>query len=195
MGYKAGDVKLEADKIIQKKEFKSLLASARKLGLDCYFLILFGGNLGVRSGEAVLLRPSDFRLEEGLVTVPTLKKRAAEPPRLSVYVPKSFCSRMVELFAEIPSGWKPHDRIIPRSTRWVRFRWQEIKTLAGIRRPVGYHSLRHYFGTKCYQATKDLVFTQMQMRHTSLSTVQRYQHLVDAREKAELVGELDNELP
>jgi len=186
MGYTAGQTKLEVDKTISKEEFQKLLKSAKVLGLDSYFLVLFGGNLGVRGGETVLLTPSDFRLEECIVTVPTLKKRGHTPPRLSVHVSRAFCSRMCELLSD--GIWSPNQRILNRSTRWVRWRFQEIKARADIRRPISYHALRHYFGTKCYQATKDLVFTQMQMRHASLATVQKYQHLVEAREKAESLG-------
>jgi len=93
---------------------------------------------------------------------------------------------MCELLSD--GVWSPEERILARSTRWVRWKFQEIKARADVRRPISYHALRHYFGTKCYQATKDLVFTQMQMRHASLATVQKYQHLVEAREKAESLG-------
>jgi integrase len=41
------------------------------------------------------------------------------------------------------------------------------------------YDLRHYFGSKLYQKTIDLLYVQRQMGHRSISSTMKYMHLTD----------------
>lgn len=40
--------------------------------------------------------------------------------------------------------------------------------------PCTFHQFRHYYGTTVYEITKDIIYTQKQMRHASVSSTQIY---------------------
>jgi integrase len=54
----------------------------------------------------------------------------------------------------------------------------------------GIHQTRHYFATEMYAATKDLRATQVALAHSSSTMTEKYAHVVDQREKVNLVKPL-----
>lgn len=65
--------------------------------------------------------------------------------------------------------------------------------LARLGIPCTFHQLRHFFGTKTYELTEDLLYTQMQMRHADATSTQIYT-LVDQAKHPEAIAALDAEL-
>ena len=51
----------------------------------------------------------------------------------------------------------------------------------------GIHQCRHYFATEMYSATRDIRATQVALAHSSVSMTERYAHVVDLKEKINLV--------
>jgi hypothetical protein len=49
---------------------------------------------------------------------------------------------------------------------------------AGVR-PLGFHALRHYCGTRLYSQTKDLLLVQRHLRHSQIQTTTIYTHLAE----------------
>ena len=52
------------------------------------------------------------------------------------------------------------------------------------------HQLRHWHGTKLYEATKDIVKVQRQLRHSSLETAAKYYVHIDENDIADAVAGL-----
>ena len=72
--------------------------------------------------------------------------------------------------------------------REMQRRWRLLVETLGIYRDgFGPHSLRHYFGTSLYAATRDLRATQEAMGHSSPNVTCVYTHIIEMREKIKKV--------
>lgn len=65
------------------------------------------------------------------------------------------------------------------ATRTIRHHFNKWQKLAGFETIYGFHALRHTSLSNLYDKTKDLRLTQVQARHASSQTTERYTH-VDA---------------
>ncbi|MBI4370006.1 MAG: site-specific integrase [Elusimicrobia bacterium] len=61
--------------------------------------------------------------------------------------------------------------------------WHRARVQAGIARPLGFHCLRHSYGTWLYKATKDLRLVQNQLGHSSPSVTQVYADVLEESAK------------
>jgi integrase len=59
--------------------------------------------------------------------------------------------------------------------------------------PCTFHQFRHYYGTAVYEITKDIIYTQKQMRHASVSSTQIYT-LVSQDRNSEALKTLDDKV-
>jgi integrase len=67
--------------------------------------------------------------------------------------------------------------------------WRMMISRAGLyMKGRGIHQTRHYFATEMYAATKDLRATQVALAHSSSTMTEKYAHVVDQREKVNLVA-------
>lgn len=173
---------------------------------------LFMLNSGLRGGEAVALRYSDFdytnctvRIHSNAVNTKVRDKdgTATGKRNRSISSTKTTASDTLlhlspcaiayiqELQAEEPPGYDGFilhngDRPIAEKALWQRF--DKLLKGAGIE-PCGLHSLRHTYATKLYEHTGDLKFVSQQLRHTDPSfTAKTYVHQSDARTQSILNG-------
>lgn len=65
--------------------------------------------------------------------------------------------------------------------------------LAGMGLPERFHCLRHRYGTRMYAITKDLIHTQHQMRHATVTSTTIYT-LVDRNKHPDALKQLDGEI-
>lgn len=90
-------------------------------------------------------------------------------------------------------GWvfpDPADPARPRDTRWFRRQFARARRRAGIRPQVSFHALRHAHATAVAQATRDPVAVRDRLRHSSITTTNRYMHSIGDHRK-ELGAGLD----
>jgi integrase len=174
-------------KALDDRRYQRLLELTRAANPRAWALFYLTGHLGLRVSEATEIRFNDFARvdEELLVEVPTVKKRGGGLPRLPVYVAPEVRDTIVEALTLL-EGLGPLDRVFPVSTRWLQKVWRRWADRAGITE-LGIHSLRHWFGVATYRATKNLVFTRDQMRHSDVGATQVYARIVDGRAQAALV--------
>lgn len=89
---------------------------------------------------------------------------------------RTWCSRRdLAVEGDAPLFTSRHHR--PVSVRRVQQIWRAVQVEASIDRPYHFHSLRHYYGTAVYRATKDIRVTQTLLRHQSVSSTQIYAHV------------------
>lgn len=81
-------------------------------------------------------------------------------------------------------GW----RMRPYSRQWILHLCKEAHQACVVPSIYNFHSWRHGYGTRIYQATKDLVFTSRMLRHRSVKPTERYVHMSQSDD------ELDNVL-
>ncbi len=75
---------------------------------------------------------------------------------------------------------KAGNRILPMSTEAVETVLKELAKAAGLEAAgITPHSLRHYFATRIYQATRDLAVTQDALGHSTPTTTRVYAKLDD----------------
>lgn len=71
------------------------------------------------------------------------------------------------------------------STRQIRELWRRWQLRAGFERHLGFHALRHTYGSNLYAGTRDLVLTQRGLRHRRSETTLVYVATSDeAQERA-----------
>ncbi len=68
-----------------------------------------------------------------------------------------------------------------KSFRYIRNKVSEKLEDPSIR-TIRLYDLRHFFATKLYQSTKDILYVKAQMGHRKLATTLRYTQLVDMGE-------------
>lgn len=168
---------------------------------------LFMLNSGLRGGEAVALKYSDFDYDNGTVRIHSnavnTKERnkdgsATGKRNRDIASTKTTTSDSLlhlspyaiqliqELQAEEAAGYDGY--ILHNGNRPIAEKalWQRLDKLlkgAGVQ-PCGLHSLRHTYATKLYEQTGDLKFVSQQLRHSDPSfTAKTYVHQSDKRTK------------
>jgi integrase len=168
---------------------------------------LFMLNSGIRGGEAVCLKYSDFDFEKSTVRIQQtavntkvrdkdgIATRARNRTFTRPKTERSYSVLQLSPYAiqiimymkaqEPPEydGYVVHSDYRPISEKTL---WQRLDKLlrgAGVQ-ACGLHSLRHTHGTKLYEATQDLKIVAQQLRHTDPSfTAKTYVHQTDKRTK------------
>jgi integrase len=130
---------------------------------------------GARIGEIWGLKWSDIDNEKGLLNIAPEKGSRARQFKIS----SQLCSMIARL---------PHDgTLVFGKGNLEKFRRNYEKSRKGLARrlsnprlnQVMLHTFRHWFATKTYWKTKDILFTQKLLGHRSLSSTLVYTHLVN----------------
>jgi integrase len=166
---------------------------------------LFMLNSGIRAGEAVALKYSDFDFENRTVrihetavntkirnadgTATGQRNRTFTSPKTErsdalLHLNPEAIQIILTMKAQEPRGYDGyvvHSDYKPLAEKSLYQRFAKLLSGAGVQ-PCGLHSLRHTCGTKLYEATQDLKFVAQQLRHTDPGfTARTYVHQSDKR--------------
>ena len=140
---------------------------------------------GLRVSELISLRVSDLNLEEGTVrcTGKGNKQRIVPIGKHAVAAVDAYLkTSRGELLRARPSPWLFVSRRATRLTRqsiWLLL--GHYGRLAGTRKRVTPHLLRHSFATHMLSRGADLRALQMMLGHADIATTQIYTHVVAGR--------------
>ena len=173
-------------KYIPDAAYARILSRAKIRRRKDWALLFIAGHLGLRVSEAVILRGSAFDWSRNIAAVPTLKQRERPPPALEVFFSSSDGSVELQMHeaVAVALGVRPENSVLfPTSSRQAQNLWHYYAGREGWNE-LGFHALRHWFGVATYRDSRDVVYTQRQMRHSSLSSTMVYVDLVDAERTA-----------
>lgn len=146
----------------KEEEVQAMLARADELDAA---LVLLGGHGGLRIAEILALRWTDVNLTAGRLHVRSGKGRKERNVRTS--------TPLIDALQRLKATTAGEYVIRFRTGNRARQRIERLCELAGIEYK-GIHSLRHYCGTRLYQATGDIRLPQKHLGHSSSTTTQIY---------------------
>lgn len=175
-------------KYLSVEETRSLLEqpeASTPLGLRDRAILEMLYGTGLRVSELISLRVADVSLEEGAVRAlgKGNKQRLVPAGQQAVAAVERYLSESrPELLKSRPSPWLFVSRRATRLTRqsiWLML--GRYGRLAGIRKGVTPHLLRHSFATHMLARGADLRSLQMMLGHADIATTQVYTHVVAAQ--------------
>jgi len=162
--------------VLGEKEITRLFNSIKNLKHKAILFTAYSA--GLRISEVVNLKLQDInsdRMQIKIVAAKGKKDRYVNlsPVLLDIlrsYIKKAEVRPSVYLFeSEIPGE--------PYSSRSAQKVFQRARNLAGIRRDITFHSLRHSFATHLLEKGIDIRFIKDILGHFSIKTTQRYAHV------------------
>ena len=162
--------------ILSKDEVASILAETKNRKHRLIQMAMYSA--GLRISEACRLRPEDIDSKRGVLRVESGKGQRDRYTLLS----KQFLAELRAYWIEEqPEGWlfpgQAKDDHIDSATARHVFRRSAL--LAGIRKPVAPHSLRHCFATHLLEAGTDITTIKELLGHSQLRTTAIYAHTSD----------------
>ncbi len=142
---------------------------------------------GLRVSELITLRVADMNAEAGYVRTigKGNKQRIVPVGKIAIAAVEKYCAgARAKLVGKRLSPYLFVNRRGGRLTRQgVWFLLSRHGKLAGIRKPITPHLLRHSFATHLLARGADLRSLQMMLGHSDISTTQIYTHVATARLK------------
>ena len=177
-------------KYLSLEETEKLLAqpvSDDALGLRDRAMMEMLYAAGLRVSELVTLRVADLNIDSGYVRTigKGNKQRIVPVGRAAISAVQVYCANArPQLLGQRASPYLFVNRRGGRLTRQgVWFLLSRHGKLAGIRKPITPHLLRHSFATHMLARGADLRSLQMMLGHSDISTTQIYTHVATARLK------------
>jgi len=181
---------------IQRIEDKLLeINTPKSIRMYCMFEI--GIYLGMRIGDMIKLRVGDIRGKDDLTFVPEKTSHRAgrdnyRAKKLTVTIApevrkmvRYLCSGMSDddfLFQSRNRDLDGKSKPISRQTAWSDMK--AIQKMAGLKYPIGCHTLRKTFGYHIYQQRHDVAWLQTWFGHSSPSVTLIYIGIADDEKKA-----------
>lgn len=189
-----------------REEVGRILEEAKERGIPRdYVVFATCCNSGLRISEVIHLKTTD--LINGKLKVTRRKKRVLQPSTIDISTSLwALLTDWAQMFDGYLFPGNAAPCIITRTKkgepqppeqacggghahiRTLQRRWELTVARTGLSmRGRGIHQTRHYFATEMYSATRDIRATQVALAHSSVSMTERYAHVVDLREKINLV--------
>jgi len=179
--------KPDAAKFLTGDQARHLLETVRASGrARDFYLLAVTFYLGLREGEAVRLHRACFRLRDDEVWVPTLKKRNLDRHDIDcktglpwipihLYGGRHIVDAMLAWTGR--RGWifegERGQHLSERGARRIFRHWARR---AGLDPRTSMHALRHTAGSLLYEKTKDVLVVRDFLRHSNVTTTDRYLH-------------------
>ncbi len=160
--------------VLSREEVKRILDVTTNIKHKAILMLMYSG--GLRVGEVVRLKPKDIDSERGLIHIKGSKGRKDRCTILS----QNVMVVLREYYTQYkPKKWlfegaKPGKHI---SIRIVHAIFKHACAIAGIKKDVSAHSLRHSFATYLLEGGVDLRFIQEILGHKSSKTTEIYTHV------------------
>lgn len=142
-------------------------------------LVALCGYCGLRVGEAIALRPSDYHRSGTSAALRFIGKGGVER---RVPVPLAALP-LIEGAIAHAEFWE-RGTIIGLKDRHAREVLTRLAERAGVARPASSHDLRATFGTEAYRHSKDLRAVQELLGHASAKTTEIYTAISDDAKRA-----------
>ena len=165
---------------VSRDEARRLLAMAANIKVRV--MLALGYGCGLRAGEIVRLKAGDIDSAQGIIRVVQAKGRKDR----HVMLPQEVLALLRAWWRGRPNdkdmGVHPADRwLFPGrglgqhlTTRQLSRLFHETADVAGIRKPMSLHSLRHSFATHLLEGGTDIRIIQALLGHDKLDTTARY---------------------
>ena len=162
--------------IFSRSELIALFGSIVNIKHRTMLMTAYG--CGLRISEVISLKAANIDSTRMMVRIEHGK---GDKDRYTILSPR--------LLAELRSYWKvcrpdPEGWLFPNrstkehlSTAMPQLIFKEAKKIAGIRKNVTFHSLRHSFSTHLLEAGTDIRTIQILLGHSSISSTSKYLHI------------------
>lgn len=199
--------------VLSKSEMTAMMNSPHNLRHRVLIAVLYG--CGLRLGEAQNLRCDDVDLERALLLVRKTKVRKDRYMPMGVTLREILTRYMNNMQKNewlFPGQrWKSNGRFFaefekPYGKRSVQWAVKRAARLAGIRKPVNVHSLRHTFATHLLEDGVNILTIKELLGHASIKNTMMYLHVaqvdnrqrrspLDSLEGVEVIRKIQGELP
>ena len=173
--------------VLSVDEVRKLIDSINNVKHKLIVKLMYG--CGLRVGEVVGLRKSDFLFDENLIHIKMAKGRKDR----MVKIPESLHQELL-IFSEL----NPNDRVFFVSGRGGKLTTSTIQAIvknasakAGIEKNVHPHTLRHSFATHLLENGTDIRIIQKLLGHSDIKTTQIYLRISNQSIK-NVMSPLDN---
>jgi len=171
-------------KIPEERVLDMLIASAYP---NLALKLSLSKETGLRPVELVALRVKDVDLEKGIVYQATAKHGSARAVKISrktlemlkVHIHKKNIGVNSRLFHQTSAQYAKSYRNLRKAIS-EKLKNPSIKT-------IRLYDFRHFFATKLYHETKDILYVKTQMGHRKISTTLRYTQLVEMGDDSYIV--------
>lgn len=162
--------------ILSREEVKALLEAPQKLRDRAVLAVLYGS--GVRVSEATQLKAGDIDARRSVLWVRQGKGRRDRQTLLP--------ATLLELLRQYWRAQRPGEWLFPAANRnrpiapkRIYLACRHAALVAGIKKPVHPHSLRHAFATHLLESGTNLRTIQILLGHANLETTARYLQVAD----------------
>ena len=176
MGERGGGEQMNAVSPIRDAEkVKRVKREAARMGDQQYLLILLGLNTGLRVSDLLQVRVSDIR-DRGYILRREQKTGKQTEVRFHESVVEEMRKKLAGRRGDELLFASPHiNRRGQPINRDTAYKWVVTACRrAGIREPVGCHTLRKTYGYHFYQQYKDIATLMLKFNHTDESVTLRY---------------------
>lgn len=160
--------------VLSQEEVKKILRVTRNHKHRAMLSLIYG--CGLRRGELLSLKPSDIDSKRELLII---KMAKGNRDRL-VPLPKS----LIELLRGYYMDYRPKVWLFEGAKRGEKYDERSLQmvlkksiTLAGIKKPVTLHWLRHSYATHLHERGVDIHMIQLLLGHKSTRTTEIYTHV------------------
>jgi integrase/recombinase XerD len=163
-------------KVLNEAELKRMFASVRNLKHKAILFTAYSA--GLRVSEVVKLRVSDIDSERMQIFVERAKGKKDRVVNLSIL--------LLDILRQYMKLQKPRPITYlfandkedgPYSIRSAQVIFQRAKNMAGIKKDIGFHSLRHSFATHLLEKGVDVKYIKDILGHFDIRTTERYLHI------------------
>jgi site-specific recombinase XerD len=162
--------------VLNEAELKRMFASVRNLKHKAILFTAYSA--GLRVSEVVKLRVSDIDSERMQIFVERAKGKKDRVVNLSIL--------LLDILRQYMKLQKPRPVTYlfandkedgPYSIRSAQVIFQRAKNMAGIKKDIGFHSLRHSFATHLLEKGVDVKYIKDILGHFDIRTTERYLHI------------------
>ena len=177
-GLKAPRITQKTPEVLSVEEVTRLLDSFSSLTYATIATLLYA--TGMRLGEGLAVTVHDIDAARGVILVRETKSRRPRVARLT----KELLSRLRHYWRvtrpPLPYLFPSQDGTRPRPRSAVQQSFKRAAAVAGIRKKVSPHVMRHSYATHLIESGVDLHTVQLLLGHARLKTTLRYLHLSTA---------------